>query len=248
MALNWTTFALEIINFLALLWILKRFLYRPIMQTLAARQAGIERTLAAARTAQVNAAAMQQQFERRLADWEQEKAVLRMGFESELATERVRQMTALAKDLTIERERRAAQDAHLLETQRRQLATQASKEARRFASTLLGRLAGPELERQWVQFFIEELAAFPEDRLSALRAGQSGHGQGGVTSAFELSEVQRKDLAAAITARLGKAITFDFMVDPSLLTGVRLTLGDWQLDFSLAGELGVFGEATNLGQ
>jgi F-type H+-transporting ATPase subunit b len=248
MALNWTTLALEIFNFLALLWILKRFLYRPIMQTLAERQAGIERTLAVARTIEAQATARQQQFERRLTDWEQEKTVARRGFESEVATERGRQMTALAKDLAIERERSAAQDAHRLETQRRLLATQASKEARQFAVALLGRLAGPELERQLIQVFIEELAAFPEDRLNALRAGQSGQGQGVLTSAFGLAEEQRKDLAAAIETRLGKSITVDFMVDPALLSGVRLSLGDWQLDFSLAGELGVFGEASVLGQ
>ena len=41
MELNWTTFALEIVNFLALLWILKRFLYRPVLATLAERRAGI---------------------------------------------------------------------------------------------------------------------------------------------------------------------------------------------------------------
>ena len=39
MELNWTTFSLEIINFLALLWILKRFLYQPVRATLAQRRA-----------------------------------------------------------------------------------------------------------------------------------------------------------------------------------------------------------------
>ena len=86
MELNWTTFALEIINFLALLWILKRFLYRPVMQTLAERRAGIERTLSEARASEAQAAAMQQQFAGRLADWEQEKAAARQGFAAELAT------------------------------------------------------------------------------------------------------------------------------------------------------------------
>ena len=37
MELDWSTFALEIINFLALLWILKRFLYRPILAVVAER-------------------------------------------------------------------------------------------------------------------------------------------------------------------------------------------------------------------
>ena len=39
MQIDWTTFALEIINFLVLVWILKRFLYRPVLDTLARRRA-----------------------------------------------------------------------------------------------------------------------------------------------------------------------------------------------------------------
>jgi F-type H+-transporting ATPase subunit b len=248
MELNWTTFALEIINFLALLWILKRFLYRPVMQTLAERRAGIERTLAEARATEAQASAMQQQFESRLADWEQEKAAARRRFETELDAERARQMEALTKDLATERERSAAQDAHRLDTQRRELAVQASTEARQFASALFARLAGPELEGQLVQLFIEELAALPEDRLSNVRAGQNGHGQGILTSAFALTAAQRQQLSNAIDTRLGKAIALEFVVDPNLLAGARLALGAWQLDFSLAGELGIFAEASTLGR
>ena len=248
MELNWTTFALEIINFLALLWILKRFLYRPVMQTLAERRAGIERTLAEARASEAQAAAKQQQFESRLADWEQEKAAARRRFETELEAERARQMEALAKVLASERERSAAQDAHRLDTQSRELAAQASTEARQFASALFARLAGPELEGQLVQLFIEELAALPDERLSAVRAGQNGHGQGILTSAFALTAAQRQQLSNAIDTRLGKAIALDFVVEPNLLAGARLALGAWQLDFSLAGELGIFAEASSLGQ
>ena len=248
MELNWTTFALEIINFLALLWILKRFLYRPIVQTLAERKAGIERTLAEARAAEAQASEKQQQFESRLADWEQEKAAARRRFETGLEAERAKQMESLAKDLATERERSAAQDTHRLDTQRRELAAQASTQARQFASALLARLAGPELEGQLVRLFIEEFAALPEERLSAVLAGQNGHGQGILSSAFTLSAEQRQQLSSAIDARLGKAIVLDFVVEPDLLAGARLALGAWQVDFSLAGELGIFAEASSLGR
>ena len=39
-------FVLEIINFLVLVWILKRFLYKPVLDVIARRRAGIEKTLA----------------------------------------------------------------------------------------------------------------------------------------------------------------------------------------------------------
>lgn len=246
MELNWTTFTLEIINFLALLWILKRFLYRPVMQTLAERRAGIERSLAEARNTETQAVAMRKQFETRLADWEQEKATARSRFDTELVAERARQMEVLSKDVEKERERCAAQDSHRLDTQRNELVAQASAQARQFASALLARLAGPELERQLIQLFIEELVALPEENLSTVRAGQNGHGRGILASAFALSEVQREQLSSAINDRLGKPIVLDFIVSPNLLAGARLSLGAWQLDFSLAGELVFFAEASTL--
>lgn len=246
MEINWTTFALEIINFLALLWILKRFLYRPVMQTLAERRSGIERTLAEARATEAQAASMKQQFERRLADWEQEKASARTRFEAELAAERGRQMDALARELAGERERSAAVETHRRETQRRELATQAGSEARRFASVLLARVAGPDLEARLLEVFVEELAALPEESLAAVRSGRNG--QGVLRTAYVLNDEQRRLLSGAIDARLGQGIALDFVVDPALLAGVRLSLGAWQLDFSLAGEMAFFAQASTSGE
>lgn len=248
MELNWTTFALEIINFLALLWILKRFLYRPVLATLAERRAGIERTLNQASAAQANSATLKTQFESRLADWEQEKAAAHARFDAELASERARQMEALSRDLAAERERSAAQDAHRQETVRRELVAEAGSEARAFASVLLGKLAGPDLEARLVELFVDELAALPEARLAPLRAGLNGNGHAVVSSAYPLAEAQRQGLSRAIDARLGTHGQIEFVEDGKLLAGVRLSLGAWQLDFSLAGELGVFAEAYDLAQ
>ena len=49
MEMDWSTFILEIINFLILVWILKRFLYRPILEVIARRREGVEKTLSEAR-------------------------------------------------------------------------------------------------------------------------------------------------------------------------------------------------------
>ena len=42
MEVDWTTFALEIINFLILVWILKRFFYHPVLDIIARRRICIE--------------------------------------------------------------------------------------------------------------------------------------------------------------------------------------------------------------
>lgn len=242
MTIDWTTFTLEIINFLVLLWILKRFLYRPVLQVLSERRSAIESTVAAAHTAATDATALQQQYAGRLQDWEQEKAGARAALAAELADLRAQQLAQLQQSLETERRHGAARNAHQLEQQGRQQAEQAAARARQFASTLLARLAGPELEARLLTLFMEELQALPDESVQAVRAGQSGVGH--VSSAYALSSAQQQALTEAINLRLGQPVALDFSTASNLLAGIRLTLGGWQLEFSLAGELRFWMEAV----
>ena len=77
MQLDWSTFILEILNFLILVWILKRFLYKPILTMIAERKAAIEQTLATSERTQKEAQALREQYEHRQADWQREKETAR---------------------------------------------------------------------------------------------------------------------------------------------------------------------------
>ena len=50
MQIDWLTVAAQIVNFLVLIWLLQRFLYRPITNAMARREARIEERLSDART------------------------------------------------------------------------------------------------------------------------------------------------------------------------------------------------------
>jgi len=77
MQLDWLTFTLEIVNFLVLVWILQRFLYRPVLETIARRKAEIDKTLADAASRQQDAQALEHRYQDRLVEWEKEKQGLR---------------------------------------------------------------------------------------------------------------------------------------------------------------------------
>lgn len=69
MQIDWTTFVLEIVNFLALVWLLKRFLYTPVLDVLARRRAGSRaapRRVACQRSARQGAAGRIRTTTRRL--------------------------------------------------------------------------------------------------------------------------------------------------------------------------------------
>ncbi|WP_126444992.1 F0F1 ATP synthase subunit delta [Sulfuricystis multivorans] len=244
MQIDWTTFALEIVNFLALLWILKRFLYRPVLDVLARRRAEVERVRAEGEAAKAQAQALRQQYEARLADWEKEKAGLRAAFDAELAAERERQLKALQKSLADERARQAAQESHRQAELQGALEARAIRQAATFAARLLQRLADPALETRLLDLLIEDLAQLPaaqrEGLRLAAREASEANAPARVVSAHALSEDSRKRLAAALAERLGTPLPLAFAEDGSLIAGLRIVIGPWQIKADLADELAFF--------
>jgi F-type H+-transporting ATPase subunit b len=62
MQLDWFTVVAQICNFLLLLWLLKRFLYRPILDAMAARQQRIATALTEAQSKAATAEALQRDY------------------------------------------------------------------------------------------------------------------------------------------------------------------------------------------
>lgn len=62
MSIDWITVIAQIANFLVLVWLLKRFLYRPILDGIDAREAEIARSMAEAGKAQQKAEAAAAQY------------------------------------------------------------------------------------------------------------------------------------------------------------------------------------------
>lgn len=62
MSIDWITVAAQLANFLVLVWLLKRFLYRPILDGIDAREAEIARRMAEAGKAQEQARAAEAQY------------------------------------------------------------------------------------------------------------------------------------------------------------------------------------------
>ncbi len=88
MELSWTTFILEIINFLVLVWVLKRLFYAPVKRVIAERRAAVEKTLRDAESSKREAQELQSKYEGRLREWEMEKERQKEEFRKELGEER----------------------------------------------------------------------------------------------------------------------------------------------------------------
>lgn len=244
MAFNWLTFSFEIVNLLALVWLLHRLLYRPVLRVIQNRRDEIAAATRAAEAKQAEAEQLKKEYERRMEDWAAERDKRRRELEKELESERQRRLQELEAELA-ERRRREEALAAREAKQRLEAAERAALAiAGRFAARLLSAVAGPEVQARLVRFLVAELTALPTERRTALREAMSSTTVPlEVTSAYPLDDEQRAALAKALTALAdGGMPPLVYDEDPALMAGVRLQLGAWQLGADLQDELQAFTE------
>lgn len=243
MDLDWTTFVLEIINFLVLVWILQHFLYRPVMNVVAQRRAAIAHSLQEAQAAQEQAAALKAQYENRLADWQQEREAARQQLRDEIEAERQKLTAQLQTELAEQGRKEQALAARRNETLLREARHQARLLSEQFAAKLLTRLAGPAVEGQLLEMLLEDLAALPEAQRKNLAAAQrDAQAPLPVISAFALNDAQRQRLVAALQKTLAAPVACEFRADPAVLAGVSVHIGPHYLQANLKEELRFFGD------
>ncbi len=237
MELDATTFALEIVNFLVLLWLLNRFLYRPL-------QAGLD---ARARAAAEQVREIEKQraaVETKSAQLDRERAELslrRDGAERELADEigvlRQKRLTELTRELQAEREKARARMEQELAGARQQTESQLRRQATEFVTQYLRRLASPSTEAAVIDLFLADLAQQADPARAALRAGWPERAVGAhlidVSTAFAPAAALRGRVESAIIALMGQVARTEWRLEPELLAGICIRLPGHQLEASL---------------
>jgi F-type H+-transporting ATPase subunit b len=242
--INWSTFVLEIVNFLILVWILKRFLYKPVLEAIAQRKAAIDKTLSDAKARQAEAQALEQQYKNRLADWENEKGKLRVELAEEINARRGQLMAALESSLGQEREKARVLEERRMDDLKKRAEEEGSAKGVEFTARVLARAACPELERKLIALILEDLSLLPEEQLRAIRvACKDAACQAKVTSAFPIGEAERSTIKQRLKDAVQRDISTEFHEDSRLLAGLRINIGPWVLRGNLLDELEFFGGA-----
>ena len=222
MHFDWWTLALQTVNFVILVWLLHRFLYKPVLRAIDARRGEIEKEYAAAEAAKATA-------KDQLASIAAERA----GIAAE-RDEMVKAATAQAEDAAKARRARAEREAaELLDGARKTLAAereQALAEAQRaaldlgadFARRLLDEMPLPLRAEAWLERIEHHLTALPKAELAAL-AGASADGAAlTVVTAASLPAETAEAWRTRLHRLLSNRMTIAFDVDPGLVAGAEL--------------------------
>jgi len=167
MTIDWTSLALQTINVLVLLWLLQRFLYRPVLAVLEARQAAISERIAKAEAAQLEA----ETAKTAIAAEHTSLAAQRDQRLAQVQTEAEAARAARMQDVAAQSARLLDEAQHQIERERAEAETQLHEDAATlaadFAARILKRVPAGVLTRA----YLEDLATQTE-ALQALSASE----------------------------------------------------------------------------
>ncbi len=238
MLIDWFTVGAQVVNFLILVWLLKRFLYRPILDAIDAREKRIAGELADAAARMAEAVAMRDDFDRKSEAFEQQRATLLKQATDAAKTERHRLMDEArqaAEALSAKRMQALNDEVHSLS---QAIARRAQQEVFEIARKALAGLASANLEERMVEVFIGRLRDLDgHARENFARALEAASGAALVRSAFDLPPAQQGAVQQALGEIFGQEIHVSFQTAPDLVSGIEVTASGQRVAWSIANYL-----------
>ena len=235
MPIDWFTVVAQAINFLILVWLLKRFLYKPILHAIDEREKGIAAQLAEAEAKKAEAQKERDDFQHKNEAIDQERAALLKQATEEAATERQRLLDEARKDADSLRAKR--QEA-LLNEQRnlsQEIIRRTQKEVFAITRKTLADLATASLEERMGGVFVQRLRTLTGTAKEQLAAALKTSKQPAcVRSAFDLPPAQHAAIQQALNETFSADIHVQFETAPDLVSGIELTTNGQKVAWSIA--------------
>lgn len=231
MHIDWLTVAAQIFNFLLLVWLLKRYLYRPIVTAMDRREQRIADDMH-------GASQREQAAQDCIADYEKKGAELDAASEKLLAnakdaaeTERLQLIKQAGRDAA---EKRLHWKAEITKEQQGFLANLTKMAAVSVVDLVrraLTDLAGQQLESQIVHTFVEKIRELDEPSREAISQAK---GDIQIRTSFKLDEEACGLLNQVLNERTGVNPDIKFVQSPELICGIELTALSQRIAWSVS--------------
>jgi F-type H+-transporting ATPase subunit b len=235
MPIDWFTVTAQAVNFLILVWLLKRFLFKPILHAIDEREKGIANRLAEAEAKQAEAQKEREEFQHKNEAFDQDRAALLKKATDDAAAERQRLLDQARKDAD---SLRAKRQGALLNEQRnlsQEINRWTQKEVFAVARKTLADLATTSLEERMGEAFVIRLRALTgvtkETLATALKTSTD---PARVRSAFDLPQAQRSAIESAVKETFAVNTQIEFETSPEVVSGVELSTNGQKVAWSIA--------------
>lgn len=238
MLIDWFTVVAQVVNFLILVWLLKRFLYRPILDAIDARELRIATALATADSRQAEASQERDTYQRKSAALEQERAAAIDESRVKAETLCKHMIDEARHDATALRARQMQNLAAEIRELHARIGLHTRQEVLAIARQALRDLAGVDLQERILATFIKRLRSLAPEQRQQLAALQASAVPLDLRSAIELTPAQRESLLVVLRELFGTEVSVRFEIDATALCGIELSGNGLSLGWNLAEYLG----------
>lgn len=235
MLIDWFTIGAQVLNFLILVWVMKRFLYKPILDAIDKREARIAAELADADAKKAEARKERDTFKHKNEEFDQQRATLLKKVSDEAQIERQRLLDEARKAadaLSARRQETLRNDAHNLNQAIRRRTQQ---EVFAIARKALTDLATTSLEERLAAVFTRRLQEMDSQAKKGLAESlETASEPALVRSAFDLPAEQRAAIQNALNEIFSAEIHVRFVTEPALISGIELTTKGQKVSWSIA--------------
>jgi F-type H+-transporting ATPase subunit b len=235
MLIDWFTVGAQALNFLILVWLMKRFLYKPILDAIDEREKRIAAELANADAKKAEAHKESDEFQRKNEEFDRQRAALLSKATEEVQAERQRLLEEARKAadvLTAKRQETLRNDTHNLN---QAISRRTQQEVFAIARKALTDLATTSLEERLGEVFTRRLREMDDQTKAGLeKALKTASEPALVRSAFDLPAEQRAAIQNAINETFLAEIRVRFETAPELISGIELSTNGQKVAWSIA--------------
>ncbi|OIQ76274.1 ATP synthase subunit b, sodium ion specific [mine drainage metagenome] len=247
MTIDWFTVGAQLLNFLILVWLLKRYLYKPVLDAIDAREQRIAAELAAALRQQAEAQKERDTLQTQNAEFSKQREAQMDAVRSEAKAERQRLLDEARQAADSQRAKRLGALESELQNLHKGIALRSREEVLAIANKVLGDLAGASVDQRMVEVLLLRLQGLgTQDKAALTLALKSTSNTVLVRSAFELSPDQRGAMQQALNGYVGSAIQARFETDPALISGIEISSDGWKLAWNIADFLTTLEQKTDV--
>ena len=258
MLIDWFTVVAQIFNFLVLVYLLKRFLYKPVIRAMDERQRRIAADLQEAGKREEEARQERQRYEAKNREMDSQREALTSQIREAAETQRKELMSAARREVdtarnnwyqAVEREKEAFLQDILERT---------GKETCAVARRVLQDLGNAALEHEVVRVFIERLRSLDEgERRALVESARHSKTDVTVTSAFQIPQDLSREIEGVLREHVTGPVDLHFETTPDVICGIELRAHGrkiaWSVKDYLEGLETVLGEVlrskkTSLGE
>jgi len=226
--IDWLTVGAQIVNFLILVALLRRFLYRPVLDAMDRREARIAQRLHEAERREEQAAARAREFQEKSDELDRRQKELLEQARDEAEAERRDRLQDARADVERQRERWHAQLEQEWEEVRKSLTRRLAGAVTEAARRALADLADTTLERSMAHAFCRRLADLDESDRGAI-AGEPGPVE--LATTFDPDDEVRAMLSEAVREHLGRDVRF--VRAEGLVGGIDLRVRGWKVSWTM---------------